>query len=712
MKSKLVLLVLWLGFTLSSVFAGGDIRSLDGAWAFTLDLSNRGQTEGWYQPDFDRSGWRTVTVPHTWNVEPGNEEFFGVAWYVRSVTSDPAWKDHFIDMQFDAVYRDATVWVNGQQVKEHTLSGWTPFSVLFCPASVDRPPLNTIWNYEGANTIAVRVDNQFSPTALPYLNSFDWANDGGMIRSTRLVVIPKTGITSHVLIDAQPTPDFSAATLRVRADGWHLTGTPWDLQIFGPNGDLVLHKTGECTAPAAENTPNSTRPLTGWPELPSIDIAAEISQPILWHFDSPNLYTLQLRTLRDGAVIHEKVERFGIRRIEVKNGFYYLNGEPMRLMGLEWMPGSDPRHGMAESPEAMREILRDMKNLNVLITRFHWQQDKAVFDFMDQEGMLTQEEVPSWGGQTMEGDTGRAQEIHTQEMITAHYNHPSIYAWGLGNELGEMGKPFAFIHRGRDLAHRWDPTRPHTYASNGLQSEDIAQNASQYASSLVDFIEWNDYWESWYGGTVEDVKANLARLRLAFPDKSIVISEYGLCECNPKNPSGDQRRIEILKTHTDLYRQSPNVAGAIFFDYNDYRTHIGDKGQFAFKQRVHGVVDLFNRPKPSWEALRKECSPIKAIDINDPVTQLETTLVTIRLMTRALETDLPAYTLRGYLLTWIAYNSFNQPIGTGQRVLPDLAPGSDYTDTIDWVDFEDLSKIKVEIFRPTGYSVHEETWEK
>ena len=72
--------------------------------------------------------------------------------------------------------------------------------------------------------------------------------------------------------------------------------------------------------------------------------------------------------------------------MEVKEGRYFLNGEPMRLMGVEWMPGSDPRYGMAESPEFMRSVLRDMKALNCLITRFHWQQDDSVFEFMDREG--------------------------------------------------------------------------------------------------------------------------------------------------------------------------------------------------------------------------------------------------------------------------------------------------------------------------------------
>ena len=117
------------------------------------------------------------------------------------------------------------------------------------------------------------------------------------------------------------------------------------------------------------------------------------------------------------------------------------------------------------------------------------------------------------------------------------------------------------------------------------------------------------------GGNVSTLAWNIGEITKAYPDKTIVISEYGLCECDPKNPTGDANRIEILSTHTDEFRKSKSIAGAIFFCYNDYRTHMGDKDRGAFRQRVHGVVDLLNQPKPSWQALREESSPVKLITI-------------------------------------------------------------------------------------------------
>jgi beta-glucuronidase len=306
----------------------------------------------------------------------------------------------------------------------------------------------------------------------------------------------------------------------------------------------------------------------------------------------------------------------------------------------------------------------------------------------------------------MQGEFRDIQTSQMEEMITAHYNHPSIYAWGLCNEIhGQSEKAHAFVRRGIEIAREIDPSRLLTWASNSLQ-----KTPEKDASGLVDFIEWNDYYESWFGGNLTALEKNLKAIADAFPEKSLVISEYGLCECDPKNPVGDGRRIEILETHTERYRKASNVAGAIFFDYNDYRTHIGDKGEGAFRQRVHGVVDLLGRRKPSWSALRAQSSPVRKLGISAPQTESETTRATVDIQTRSLENDLPAYTLRGYSLVWTAYNDLGHPLQNGNIPLPELPPGSRKEIDLVWKDLPDPARIYIEIFRPTGYSVTEAKW--
>lgn len=687
----------WIGvMALSScVLAGASwatetVRSLDGNWRFSFDPNDAGIGETWFSTEFDRTSWRPVTVPHTWQVEPENTGYYGIAWYARSIQDDSAWEDKTLRLEFDAIYRDAWIWINGKRVGEHLGSGWTPFGF-----SIDEA-----WKPGKENLVIVRVDNRFSEKALPYLRSSDWAADGGIIRRVRLRALPRAHI-ERVQVQAVPTAGNTAArwkaAIQVSIPRNKKTDYCLEAILFGPEGNLV-------------DSPESDTKISGAEESQSgrIETVIEgtVDRPRLWHFDEPHLYRILVRLWQKDKQLHERQVSFGIRSIELKDGFFFLNGEPMRLMGVEWMPGSDPRYGMAESPEFMQGVLRDMKQLNCLLTRFHWQQDDSVFEFCDRNGILVQEEVPSWGGETMKGNFEGIQERHTREMIEAHYNHPSIFAWGLCNEIGgQSEEAHEFIAEGQKLARRFDPYRPLTYASNSLQSDH-----EKDAARLLDFIEWNDYYESWYGGTVRDVEANLDKIAKAFPGKSLIISEYGLCECDPKNPTSDERRIEILKTHTDAYRKAPNVAGAIFFDYNDYRTHIGDKGQGAFQQRVHGVVDLLGQRKPSWEALRRESSPIRSLTVMAPSVSDGDTSSVVEIVTRSLENDLPAYTLRNYLLVWVAYNRQNLPAGTGKRVLPDLPPGARHSETIQWPTGDSLTRIHVQVFRPTGYSVLDGEW--
>ncbi|MBN1893438.1 hypothetical protein JW906_03040 [bacterium] len=653
--------------------------SLDGDWQFAVDSLNAGVAGSWFEPEHDRSGWRTVRVPHTWQTDDGLEDYMGAAWYHRALKIEPRFPGQIMKLEFGAIYRDAVIWVEGKQAGIHTGSGWTPFSIILKDVPYDQETIH----------IAVRVDNRHSPEALPYMDSFDWAADGGMIRSARLRILPVSHL-SDVLVDAVPSEDFRSgsvqARIRVESPG---EGRQLQASIFDPSGNLVLKMVQPCAA-----------------SMQDYEMKDWIEGVRLWHFDRPVLYSMRVRLFENGAVLHETETPFGFRRVEMRDGRYVLNGEPMRLMGVEWMPGSDPRYGMAESAEYSRVVLRDMKALNCIITRFHWQQDAAVLDFCDREGMLVQEEIPAWGGFRALDELKDVQGRQMEEMIRPHYNHPSIYCWGLCNEiLSDEPAGHAFVRRGMDMARSLDPGRLLTFASN--RAHTALEND---ASGLVDFISWNDYFESWYGGTLADLGIALENMTSAFPSKSIVISEYGLCECAPGNPSGDERRIEILQTHTDTYRLHPVVAGAVFFDYNDYRTHIGDKCGGAFKQRVHGVTDLLGGRKLSWEMLRREMSPVRSLRIEAPFGE-DSIRVPVRLETRSLERDMPAYTLRNYVLIWTVYNSLEQPVQAGKLALPDLPPGSRFERELSFAAPLEIRRIRAEIFRPTGYPVLDAVWD-
>ena len=133
-----------------------------------------------------------VQIPHTWNIEGGTEEYWGIGWYQTELEVPEEWLSGCVRIYFHSVYHDAKIYVNGELAGEHKNSGYTPFTV-------------NISEYikEGKNIITVEADNRFSPDMLPVNRSFDWANDGGIIRPVELWVTGKQYI-KELTITAKP----------------------------------------------------------------------------------------------------------------------------------------------------------------------------------------------------------------------------------------------------------------------------------------------------------------------------------------------------------------------------------------------------------------------------------------------------------------------------------------------------------------------------
>lgn len=652
----------------------GDAIPLDGPWQFRIDAQNRGELEGWNLAGTDDTAWTEVTVPHTWQVQPETAAHHGPAWYRRSFEASAWWSSQTVRIEFEAVYHTAAVWVNGKLVGRHAGKGYTAFA--FDITAALRP---------GANVIAVRVDNSFNEQILPRGDSYDWAGDGGITRPVSLLVTPSVYIER---IDIDALPDFTTRQAQL------------DVRVIVRNGSrsaasvplawLVEEDDTGRAVLRAQRTSMVSIPAGGVQE---VRLPGTLTAPRLWHFDQPNLYRL---TADIGG--HQYTSTFGVRRFEVRNGGFLLNGEPVRLIGVERMAGSHPEFGMAEPASWIEHDHRDLKELNCVFTRVHWQQDRRVLDFCDRHGIMIQTEVPTWGQKTFKGmgsqptmelmDNGLEQ---LREMVQRDRNHPSIYAWGLCNEVdGQNPASQEFIRRMYEEARHLDPHRLRTYASNSLQNATLAKDAV----GSMDFISWNEYYESWFRGSQEDLIANLDRIHQAFPGKPIVISEYGWCECSPQNIGADRRRADLLDQHTRIFRERPWIAGAIFFSYNDYRTHMGDKGIGPLRQRVHGVVDVYGARKPSFDVLRRESSPIAEV-----AASRQEGVVSVRVRTRK---SLPAYTLTGYRVRVIVYANGNLPMEVRESPLPRIPPGGEAAVRISTKQ-AGAQRVRIEVLRPTGF---------
>src|SRR5512138_623752 len=481
--------------------------SLDGRWLFRTDPDKRGDPETWFDPATPTTDWEEVQVPSTWQVAEKTSGYMGVAWYRREFDAPEEWRYKVVRIEFEAVFHTAQVFVNGKSAGSHDGKGYTAFAL----------DISELFEPGKRNTVVVRADNSFAVAMLPRKDSYDWTPDGGLTRPCRLIVTPPVYLEA-VWIDALPDLAKRTATLDIKAVVRSAVPIPEKVRLGyrvaeDGAGTAIAEK---AEAAALEIGADTTREIT----LPPI----AIDRPRLWHFDHPHLYRLEVEVRRKDETIHRLSTTFGIRKIEVDGTAFRLNGEPVRLAGVERMAGSNPDFGMAEPLAWIVRDHDDLKDLNCVLTRVHWQQDRQVMDYCDRHGILIQVEVPTWGGGTFQDlgpgeiedltDNGLAQ---LREMIGRERNHPCVFSWGLCNEVdGQNPVARTFVRSMLKEAKRLDPGRLCSYASNSLQTTPERDVAGE-----MDFIEWNEYYETWYGGSIETMRQNLERIHAAFPDKPI-----------------------------------------------------------------------------------------------------------------------------------------------------------------------------------------------
>jgi beta-glucuronidase len=670
----------------TSDFTAPETVSLCGQWWFRTDSGNVGKEQRWYGSDESIVAWRKVRVPHTWQVEPTFSDYRGVAWYRRTFDAPSEWQNSAIRIEFEAVFHTATVWVNGELAGEHVRKGYTAFVL----------DITHLLRWGSSNTIAVRVDNAFNDHMVPRGRSSDWAHDGGIYRPVQLLITPKTFVER---VDVEACPDLAsgdgklAVTAYIRNTGLKSWTGRASFRAIDDETGLTELTSSDTQGFSIKSGVSQTRKFE-----------ATLPKAKLWHFDHPSLYQL-IFSIASGQEAHRLTVTFGFRKLEAKGSGFYLNGERVRLMGVERMAGSNPEFGMAEPSEWITHDHDDLKHLNCVFTRVHWPQDKRVLEYCDRHGILMQTEIPAWGYDTFVGmgaepDTDILENGLEQlrEMIARDRNHPSVVVWGLCNEIAGQNPPaYQFAKHILEEAKRLDPNRLCSYASNSLD-----ETPERDAAGLMDFIETNEYFGSWAPGSPVEVAKHLDKLHTAFPSKPVVISEYGYCACTEDRPEGDEHRIEILRTHDAAIRSKDFVAGAIFFCYNDYRTHVGDRGVGAFLHRVHGVVDICGVKKASYEVLRQESSPVESLTIEN-----HANIFQLRLKTRQ---DVPAYTLRGYKLRGIFYGAGEIPVEGQEVELPEVASGTETTVTLTFSQSGVPLHIKFDVLRPTRFSTHSRDW--
>lgn len=537
--------------------------SLCGSWDFK------------YEGD---AAWGKIEVPKTWGWEGDSfTNYEGRARYKKEFTIPTSWNGKYIKLYFEAVNYRADIWLNGEYVGFHE-GGYTPFWFDVSSKLI----------YGSLNEIEVLVKNLLSDLTVPD-SRIGWMNYGGIHREVFLEASDKLNILSSRI-----TTKISAASASINSI-LSIQNKYSEPRTFNLSVEIVdPHEGSSITGQNRELTVSSGDSL-------EVDFHLNISSPELWSPESPDLYLLQAAITADGLVLDSYQTTFGIREVKARSDGIYLNGEKIFIKGVnihEFYPGM----GFTENDSIRRKDVEMIRAANANMIRLsHYPQHPQLLDLADQEGLLVYEEVPAWQlGLPYSDQKIESARRQLREMVQRDFNHPSIIIWGLANEIAsdtEDGEKY--IRKLLEETQSLDTTRLVSYASD----RHVGQVDPGFR--YVDLICINEYYGVAWHGDLSDLPVTLSRIRNSYPDKPILITEFG--------SSSDWKPdtyLDIIQTHWSIFEQHRDyIAGGILWVFNQY-IHRGNEYD------TFGIVGPYRDPLPAYYFIKGLYSSEKRISVD------------------------------------------------------------------------------------------------
>ena len=558
--------------------------SFNDGWRFHL-----GDAAGAEGAAYDDSTWRKLSLPHDWSIElpfdkkspAGNGGGFlngGIGWYRKTFTVPANETDRSVVIDFDGVYMNSEVWVNGHYLGKRPY-GYSSFQY----------DVTKYLNAPGTpNQIAVKVNNN-QPTSR-------WYSGSGIYRNVWLDKLAPV----HV---GQWGTYVTVPQINQLADGSHEALVDLSASIENSSSTdqkVTLRSTIYDKTQKKVSTQEMMQliPAGGKCVFPQ---KAQIRDAALWSVETPDLYTLKTDVLVNGRVVDHYDTPFGVRSFKFDpNTGFSLNGKPMKLHGV-CLHHDEGSLGSAFNKSAVKRELQIMKDMGVnAIRTSHNPPAPELLDMADRMGFLVMDEAfDCWETKKSDNDYhlyfNDWAERDVKTMVNRDKNHPSIVLWSIGNEI--PNRTLKTAQKLKKWVEEVDATRPVTMANaGGNYDADVADVLGAVGYNYFEKAYDSDHkkhpgWAIFGSETSSAVRTrgvyHLPTNKNILEDKDLQCSNYDNSVV-PWGKSAEQSWIDD--------RDRPFVAGQFIwtgFDYIGEPTPYGDNAKSSY----FGITDTCGFPK-------------------------------------------------------------------------------------------------------------------
>lgn len=552
-----------------------------------------------------------VTVPSCWENYPGTRTYRGRVYYERSFQASGN-----IRLEFKGVSHTAEVFVDGERVATH-YNAYTPFSAVIKNLS------------SGFHKLRVCVDNSFDSRSALHVEN-DYQTYGGITRAVALEELKGVYVTGlHVMPVKKEGKWCAHVEMGVKNLDTQPFGGQIRLAIKGlGEGDAAVWSHEETTGGfcLSEMTRNegkaeclSEQDMKGGTAVYTLELAGDEEKTLCvdivcegvaeWNPETPVLYTVSA-VIYDGQgkAVDDLIDRFGFREVTIEGKDILMNGKKLWIKGF-CRHEDHPQFGCALPLAAMQQDLLLMRDMGANSVRTsHYPNDEIFLDLCDETGMLVWEENHARGlsEEAMRNPNFEKQcEDCIREMIDAHYNHPSIYIWGILNECAshtEYGK--VCYEKQLSLIRSLDASRPRSFAS--------CQFKTDICFGLVDVVSYNIY-PLWYHNTpVEEYLKDLYDWvqQTEGAGKPFLITEVGAgAVYGYRTPEqvkwSEEYQAAALEKQLGAILAHAGTSGVYVWQYCDCRVC---DSWFNVRPRTmnnKGILDEYRRPKMSYVVVQR-----------------------------------------------------------------------------------------------------------